>query len=387
MNPSSTEATFSPGLEGIIATETQLSQVDGQNGQLILAGYPADDLARHASFEEAAFLFWHRKRPTEEADTSFRQSWSAATETAWENWLKIEPFYDRFCGNIMESVRVYIASLQAGDTLTPDKNKWIQDALSITSAFSVGTAAAWRKGQKQEPIAPDPELDHVSNFLYMLQGERPTAKAVESLKRYLLTVIDHGLNTSTFTARVIVGTRSDFVSAVLGAFGALKGPLHGGAPGPVLEMIKEIGVKENAEPYLRHLLEDGKRIMGFGHRIYRVRDPRADVLAEALQTFYESSNVSSEFYDLAMHVETTALRLLAEAKPNRSIKTNVEFYTALLLNGIGIPSQLITPLFAIGRVVGWLAHIMEQLEDPRIIRPDSRYIGPYHESWLIKTDS
>ncbi|MBL4575300.1 MAG: citrate synthase/methylcitrate synthase [Opitutaceae bacterium] len=382
MNPAEPSSNFRPGLNGVIATETHLSHVDGQNGNLVIAGYEADNLARHASFEEAAYLLWTGKRPTKEANISFRQSWKETTRSSWTTWSKIEPFIETFQGNIMESIRVYIASLQARDTLKPNKEQWIQDALSITSAFSVGTAAAWRKGQKQTPIPPDPNMDHVSNFLYMLQGEYPTPKAVDALKRYLLTVLDHGLNASTFTARVIAGTRSDLVSTALGAFGALKGPLHGGAPGPVLEMIQEIGTKDRAEPYLRNLLESGNRIMGFGHRIYRVRDPRADILAEAAETFYESENTSSDFYELAMHVERTALQLLAETKPDRSIKTNVEFYTALLLNGIGIPSQLFTPLFAVGRVVGWLAHVMEQLEDPRIIRPDSRYIGPFHGSWL-----
>ena len=186
---------------------------------------------------------------------------------------------------------------------------------------------------------------------------------------------DHGFNASTFAARVIISTQSDVISAITGAIGALKGPLHGGAPGPALEMVFQIGSPERAEAVIRAKLDRGERLMGFGHRVYRVRDPRADVLAAASEQFY-SNGGDRELYNLARSVESTALRLLQERKPGRRLDTNVEFYTALLLHGIGLPAELFTPTFAVGRVLGWSAHCLEQLREGRLIRPQSAYTGP-----------
>jgi citrate synthase len=208
-----------------------------------------------------------------------------------------------------------------------------------------------------------------------LFGAEPSAERARALETYLNTVCDHGLNASTFAARVIVSTRSDLISAVTGAVGALKGPLHGGAPGPALDMVFEIGTPERAETVIRAKLDRGERLMGFGHRVYRVRDPRADVLAHAAEHFYTSGG-DRGLYDLARSVESTALRLLRERKPERRLDTNVEFYTALLLHGLGLPPELFTPTFAVGRVLGWSAHCLEQLRDGRLIRPQSAYIGP-----------
>jgi citrate synthase len=188
-------------------------------------------------------------------------------------------------------------------------------------------------------------------------------------------VCDHGLNASTFAARVIVSTGSDITSAITGAVGALKGPLHGGAPGPALDMVFDIGAPARAEPEIRARLDRGERLMGFGHRVYRVRDPRADVLARAAEQFYAGGS-NRDLYELARHVETTALRLLRERKPDRRLDTNVEFYTALLLHGVGLPTDLFTPTFAVGRVLGWVAHCQEQRREGRLIRPQSAYIGP-----------
>jgi citrate synthase len=201
---------------------------------------------------------------------------------------------------------------------------------------------------------------------------RERARALET---YLNTICDHGLNASTFAARVIISTRSDVISAITGAVGALKGPLHGGAPGPALDMVFEIGTPERAEAFIRAKLDRGERIMGFGHRVYRVRDPRADVLAQAAERFF-SGDGDKSLYSLARSVETTALRLLREYKPERRLDTNVEFYTALLLHGIGLPTQLFTPTFAVGRVLGWSAHCLEQLAEGKLIRPQSVYVGP-----------
>jgi citrate synthase len=233
----------------------------------------------------------------------------------------------------------------------------------------------------EEPVAPDPALGHADNYLYMLTGEAPGAGAVRALETYLNTVADHGMNASTFAARVIVSTRSDVVSAVVGALGALKGPLHGGAPGPALDMVFEIGAPERAENYLREKLERGERLMGFGHRVYKVRDPRAEVLAQAAERLYETEG-DAALYELARDVEKSAVDLLAEYKPGRNLQTNVEFYTALLLHGLGLPTGLFTPTFAVGRVAGWTAHCMEQRALDRLIRPQSEYAGARNRPWV-----
>ncbi|MBZ5620639.1 MAG: hypothetical protein LAQ69_18230 [Acidobacteriia bacterium] len=228
-------------------------------------------------------------------------------------------------------------------------------------------------GQAVGPCQRD--LPHASHYLHQLSGAEPTPERARALQTYLNTVCDHGLNASTFAARVIVSTRSDVISAITGAVGALKGPLHGGAPGPALDMVFEVGSPERAEGVIRAKLDRGERLMGFGHRVYRVRDPRADVPAQAAELFY-SNGGDRRLYDLARSVENTALRLLRERKPDRRLDTNVEFYTALLLHGLGLPAALFTPTFAVGRVLGWAAHCLEQLREGRLIRPQSAYIGP-----------
>jgi citrate synthase len=247
--------------------------------------------------------------------------------------------------------------------------------MTAIASFPTIVGAYWRMRNGDGPVPVRDDLAPAAHYLHQLFGAEPPAERSRALETYLNTVCDHGLNASTFAARVIVSTRSDVISAISGAVGALKGPLHGGAPGPALDMVFEIGTAERAETVIRGRLDRGERLMGFGHRIYRVRDPRADVLARAAERFYASDGDRS-LYDLARNVETTALRLLHELKPDRRLDTNVEFYTALLLHGLGLPSELFTATFAVGRVVGWAAHCLEQLRDGRLIRPQSTYIGP-----------
>jgi citrate synthase len=235
-------------------------------------------------------------------------------------------------------------------------------------------AAYWRLSFSREPIAPRQNLGIAANYLYMLTGAEPHPEHVRGLETYLNTVIDHGLNASTFTARVIASTGSDLVSAIVGAIGALKGPLHGGAPGPALDMVFAIGEASRAEAALREKIEAGERLMGFGHRVYKVRDPRADVLEEAARRLFTRAG-DMHLYELATAVETTALRLLEEYKPGRRLQTNVEFYTALLLHGLGLEVPLFTPTFAIGRVAGWIAHCFEPRAVGKLIRPESVYVG------------
>jgi citrate synthase len=274
---------------------------------------------------------------------------------------------------VMDALRMAAGTVRTGENM--------EEALSLVSSVPTIVAAYWRMLGGEEPVAPDPGLGHAANYLYMLTGEVPGAEFVRALDTYLGTVSDHGMNASTFVARVIVSTRSDFVSAVTGAIGALKGPLHGGAPGPALDVVFEIGEASRAEPYLRAKLGRGERLMGFGHRIYRVRDPRADVLAAAAERLYTTDG-DKQLYALALDVENTALRLLAEHKPGRNLQTNVEFYTALLLHGLRLPAELFTPTFAVGRVAGWTAHCFEQKELDRLIRPQSEYVGSKDGRWV-----
>ena len=233
----------------------------------------------------------------------------------------------------------------------------------------------------QNPLVPRDDLSHAANYLLMLTGEIPESEHVRALETYLNTVVDHGLNSSTFTARVITSTGSDLVSAVIGAIGALKGPLHGGAPGPALDMVFEIGDASRAETFMRQKLERRERLMGFGHRVYRTRDPRAEVLSAAAEQMYKRSG-DMKLYTLAREVEEVAIRLLAERYPERNLKTNVEFYTALLLHGLGMSVDLFTPTFAVSRAAGWIAHIFEQRGQSRIIRPESEYIGVRDRRWV-----
>ena len=257
----------------------------------------------------------------------------------------------------------------------------------LVAALPSILAAYWRMLHKQEPIEPNADLGHAANFLYMLSGEVPERAKVRALETYLNTVIDHGMNNSTFTARVIASTRSDMISAIVGAIGALKGPLHGGAPGPAMDMVFEIqrraeasnrSVEEVAEAWVDDKLSQGERIMGFGHRVYRVRDPRADVLGRAADELFADD---AQLYQDAKSVEEVVLRSLKAHKPNNTLQTNVEFYTALVLHGVGLDSQLFSAVFALARVGGWSAHVLEQIDEDELIRPTSLYSGAQGRSY------
>lgn len=351
------------GLDGVIAAETALSLVDGERGELLIGGYPVEELAANATFEEVVGLLCGpdiaprlaaRRRLSQETLTLLR---SAALQNA-------DP---------MDALRMATASIAtSGD----DRD----DAASLIAKFPTAVAAYARLRAGREPLEPRPDVAVPANFLFMLTGAEPVPARVDALRTYLITVSDHGLNASTFTARVIASTGSDLVSCITGAVGALKGPLHGGAPGPALELVREAGDPGRAETILRQKLAAGEKLMGFGHRIYKVRDPRADVLGRAAERLFVNADVRA-FYDLARSVEAIAIRLLDELKPGRGLATNVEFYTALLLNGIGLEPSLFTPVFAVGRVAGWVGHALEQRRANRIIRPQSLYVGERLSGW------
>ncbi len=374
-----TDTNYRPGLEGVVAAETALSQVDGQNGRLVIAGYQLEDIAARAMFEEVCFLLWHGQLPNSTELEMFRSTMAdfrvlpSATHALLEQAAhhKVNP---------MDALRMAAATfdLDLGEGQEIDD---LTRAKAITARVPPAIATYWRYLQGLEPIGPRHELSRSANYLYMLTGREPGPATVRALETYLNTVADHGLNASTFAARVIIATESDMVSAVTGAIGALKGPLHGGAPGPALDMVFEIGSADQAEFFIRAKLARAERLMGFGHRVYKVRDPRADVLAEAAEKMF-STEGDMHLYDLAKDVESTALELLEEHKPGRNLKTNVEFFTALLLHGIGLEIPLFTPTFAAGRVAGWIGHCLEQKRTGRLIRPDSRYVGPTGLTWV-----
>lgn len=357
------------GLDDVVAATTRLSHVDGEAGRLTIAGYAVDDLAPNATFEEVAFLLLTGRLPEHTELGRFARD--LASRRALPP-IAIDVLRAAAAANTptMDVLRMVAPLLSLGRAEDPQA-----DALTAIGAFPTIVGAYWRLRNGEEPVAPRADLSHASHYLHQLFGEEPSAERARALETYLNTVCDHGLSASTFTARIIVSTKSDVISAITGAVGALKGPLHGGAPGPALDMVFAIGTPERAEPVISAMLARGERLMGFGHRVYRVRDPRADVLALAAERFY-ASDVDRSTYELARAVEATALRLLREHKPDRRLDTNVEFYTALVLNGIGLPTELFTPTFAVSRVLGWSAHCLEQLREGRLIRPMAKYVGP-----------
>jgi citrate synthase len=360
----------SSGLEGVVAATTRLSSVDGERGELIIAGFPVEELAAHATFEQTTWLLWHGDLPSARELATFRRQLAAARELP-------PPALPL----LREAVRAGVEGMDALRMAAGTVSLVSEEPVAIVARMPAIVAAWWRLKNGQEPIPPHAELDHAANFLYMLDGEVPSDERVRGLETYLNTVVDHGLNASTFTARIITSTGSDLVSAVVGALGALKGPLHGGAPGPALDMVFDIGEASRSEPYLRRKIEAGERLMGFGHRVYKVRDPRADVLAAAAERLFTRAGDMS-LYRLARAVEADALRLLEEYKPGRRLRTNVEFYTALLLHGLRLEPALFTPVFAISRTSGWIAHALEQRRANRIIRPQSEYVGPRDRRWV-----
>ena len=350
-----------PGLDGVVAAETVLSQVDGVRGRLIVRGHDLETLAGDARFEATAALLWQGLVPGAGPTSDLARALGRARAAVFERLAPVFPGL---------SALDPIAGLRGCLAALPDTGD--DDALAVSAAMPVATAALWRLAHGQDPVAPSPAAGHAEDFLHMLHGTAPPPAHVAALECYLTTVADHGMNASTFTGRVVASTRAGVVSSVVAALCALKGPLHGGAPGPVLDMLDAIGTADNAGPWLTAQLESGARLMGFGHRIYRTRDPRADVLRAALDRL----GADTERLAFARTVERTAHALLKARYPARALDTNVEFYTALLLDAVGLPRPLFTCAFAVGRVLGWVAHAYEQEATGRIIRPASRYVGP-----------
>jgi citrate synthase len=351
---------YSPGLEGVIAGETALGMVDGANGRLQYRGYRIGDLVERGSYTAVANLLW-----TGDWDPDHR--------------LATAPIP----GPVMDVLRALPASAKPMDALRTAVSAWgavndlpwpptVEQARALTSFSPSALAAFARLRAGKAPIDPDPSLDLVEGFLYQLTGEPAEPGTARALDAYFIVGAEHGFNASTFTARVITSTRSDIASAVAGAIGTMKGPLHGGAPSEVVDQLAKVGSVEHAEEWLREALARGERLMGFGHRVYRAYDPRA----AALRKVAEAMEHRPDWLELAIAVEDVALRILAEKHPDRALKTNVEYYAAPVLQGVGLSPDLFPATFSLARHAGWTAHVLEQAADNRLIRPDVRYVGP-----------
>jgi len=359
-----TDRPYSPGLEGVVAGETALSMVDGANGRLLYRGYPIGELVERGSFAQVAELLWTGDwRP---------DAHLPAAELPDEvlDVLRRLPSQTLPMDALRTAVSVW------GAIARPTWPPTVEQARALTAFAPSALAAFARLRGGQEPIAPDPQLDLAAAFLYQLRGERPDAAAARALDAYFVVGAEHGFNASTFTARVIISTRSDIASAVCGAIGALKGPIHGGAPSEVVNQLHEMGTPEQAERWIREAVGRGERIMGFGHRVYRAYDPRA----AALRTVAEGLTGVADWLAMAVRVEDIALRVLAELKPGRVIKTNVEYYAAAVLQGVGLPTDLFPATFALSRHAGWTANCLEQTTANRLIRPAVRYVGEAERS-------
>ena len=359
-------AEFSPGLEGVVAAETAVSEVDGANGRLIYrGGYLIEDLVPVVSYEEVAYLLWHGELPDEKELDALRQQLArsrAFNDAARGSLASMDRATDP-----MDVLRTVVSAQGASKTLNKPA---LDEAVALTAVFPTIIGAAERRRQGKEPVEPRADLSHAANLLWAMTGEEPAADRTHWLDTYLVLLADHGLNASTFTARVVASTGSDLTSAVVAAIAALKGPAHGGAALAARNMLDKIGSADNAEKWLTEAHARKERFAGFGHRVYRTYDPRAKILREMAKT------AAPELYKTAARTEDVALRILHEAHPDRPNATNVDYWASVVLTGVGIPKDLFTTIFAASRVSGWTAHVLESLQDLRLIRPASRWIGP-----------
>ncbi len=350
------------GLDGVIAADTRLSLVDGEAGRLIVAGHELPELVRDFGFEGTTALLWDGLAPEGGDRDAVRRGLGQARLDAFAHVPALLA--------VAKGLTV-VEALRVGLGLLPDAARTPHHLLA-TAALPVFLAALLRQKDGQPAVAPDPSLGTAADLLRMMRGQRAPEAEEKALDAYLTTIADHGFNASTFAARVVASTKAGLISAVLAGLCALKGPLHGGAPGPVLDMLDEIGANANIVPWLEKAVREGERLMGFGHRIYKVRDPRADVLKSVVAGLGERS----QRLRFAAEVEAGAIATLRRLKPNQRLDTNVEFYTALVLEAVGLPREAFTAVFAVGRAAGWCGHILEQEQTGRIIRPQSRYVGP-----------
>lgn len=374
------------GLKGVVVAETELGEVKGVEGFYHYRQYSAIDVAAQCTFEDGWRLLIDGELSSGPGGERFRREVSALRGIDHEvrNLLPGLAAAGREGGEL-DALRSAISVVASAEGLVPTHDvapgELRRQALRLSAVVPTVVTALHRVGQGLEPLDPRPELGHVANYLYMLKGAVPDPLVVRALERYLVLTLDHGFNASTFTARVVTSTGADIGSALVAAMGALSGPLHGGAPGRAIDTLDAIGSADRAEEWVREAILSGRRIMGFGHAVYRTEDPRARLLREVAQ------ELGGQLVELAVEVESVVLRLLAELKPGQDLHTNVEYYAGVVMTACGIPRSLFTPTFACSRTVGWCAHVLEQASDNRLIRPVGRYVGPPAPAPLPSTSS
>jgi citrate synthase len=359
---------FIKGLEGVVAAETHITSLDGRRGVMLYRGYNAVDLAAQTSFEEVVHLLWEGELPTRKVLEPFSRAFVESRAVPGEviDLMRRLPAKAHPMGVLRTAVSALgVFDPEAADN-TPESHR--RKAVRLVARMATLTAA-WDRIRKGLPLVePDPALSHAANFIYMVTGQKPDALSARALDMYLVLLADHDLNASTFAARIAVSTQSDVYSAVTGAIGVLKGPLHGGANEKAMEMFIDIGDESRVEGYIVKALAEKRKIMGFGHRVYKVEDPRSKPLKEMLRALSEHKGKMT-WYNISVKVAE-------EVHRHKNINTNVDFYSASLLYLLNIPTDLFTPLFAVARVAGWSAHIFEQWNDNRLIRPLTHYLGP-----------
>lgn len=355
------------GLEGVAIAETKITCVDGEHGRLIFRGHYITELVKEKTYEEVVFLILNGQfpSPTELKTLDETLKKNRALPEHIKSILKALPKNTL----AMQAIRTAVSALQvSGESWPPTRAQ----ALEIFAKIPTIITYFYNTQRGAAITEPCNDLSHAANYLYMLHGKQASAAHVKALETYLMLSIDHGMNASTFTARVVTATQENMVGAITAAISALDGPLHGGAPSKVADMLHDIGTAENAEPWIRAQLEAGKRLMGFGHRVYKTYDPRALALKAVTQEFASDNN---PLFKLALYVEEVALKLLEEYKPGRKLYTNLEYWTAGVLRTVQLPEALYTPTFCLSRVAGWSANIIEQSENNRLIRPGAIYVG------------
>ncbi|MFE4702141.1 citrate synthase [Streptomyces sp. NPDC056738] len=363
------------GLAGVVVTDTELGDVRGLEGFYHYRQYSAVDLARACGFEEVWHLLAHGELPDEARRAAFAER-TARLRRLPDDVRAALPAIATATGpsGPLAGLRTALSLLGASLGFRPvydiDAGRRRDDGLAATAAVPTLLTALYRLGQGLDPVEPREDLGYAANYLYMLTGSEPDPVRARAVEQYLISTIDHGFNASTFTARVIASTGADVAACLVGAVGALSGPLHGGAPSRALDTLDAIGTPDRIDPWIRERVLAGERIMGFGHPVYRTEDPRSRMLRELAQGF------GGPLVEFAVEVERQVEAILAELKPGRELHTNVEFYAGVVMELCGLPREMFTPTFAAARAVGWSANIMEQAQDSKIIRPAARYVGP-----------
>ncbi|ALX48341.1 citrate synthase [Lentibacillus amyloliquefaciens] len=365
------------GLEGIVATETSISSII--DDQLTYVGYTIDDLAENSSFEEVVYLLWNLKLPTKSELDEFKADLVSEMEIP-EAVIEHLRSYDLSTVHPMAALRSAVSILglhdEEADVMDQAANKRKAIRLQAKVATIVTAFGRIRKGK--DPVKPKKGLSYAANFLYMLNGEEPQDTEEEAINKALILHADHELNASTFTARVCVATLSDIYSGITAAIGALKGPLHGGANERVMAMLTEIGDEENAIPYIKEKFANKEKIMGMGHRVYENGDPRAKYLKEMSKELTKITG-QSKWYNMSVKIEDFI-------KEEKGLPANVDFYSASVYHSLGIDHDLFTPIFATSRMAGWIAHILEQYDNNRLIRPRAEYVGPQTQQYVPAED-